>query len=140
MPVIFVLKTPITCFPSDNFLDSLPRRERIAIKKTIKQEAQILTLSWLVRNKIKPNSISKQNPLLTKKAKSVLRIYLKKGTTLDPSNLSIKSFLDQVVKMGIIKDDSEKFLPESLSTFVGYVNGKSYAEFEIREIEVLEVF
>ena len=130
----FILTTPLDCFPSDNALDSMPRRQRIAIKKTLKESAQILTLSWLSKNKIKPNSLSKSKPLFAKPVRIILTVYLKNKKTLDVHNLSLKHFLDQLVAMRIVADDSIKEIPVAVARFGGFVKAESFAEFEIEEI------
>lgn len=132
--VKFILETPLEYFPSDNHLDSLGRKERIAIKKTLKEAAQIYALSWLTKNKIKSNSLTKSKPLFQKPVRVILRVYLKKGTTLDVHNLSIKHFLDQLVAMRIVADDSIKEIPEAVARFGGFIEKRSYAEFEFEEI------
>lgn len=134
----FILTTPLTCFPSDNALDSMPRRERFAIKRTIKDAAHILTLSWLSRNKIRSNSLSKAKPLFSAPVRIILTVYLKKGRTIDVHNLSIKAFLDQLVQMRIIADDSIKEIPEAVARFGGFVKKQSFAEFEIEEIKTAD--
>jgi hypothetical protein len=130
----FILTAPLSSFPSDNALDAMPRQQRIAIKKSLKQEAQILTLQWLRGNKIKPSSIGKEKPLFPCCVRLVLCVYLKTGSTIDIHNLSIKHFLDQIVSMGIVKDDSVREIPECKAVFGGWVKEKSYAEFSLEEI------
>ena len=130
-----LINVPLSCFPSDNKLDSMPLKKRISIKKQLKFDAEILTKEWLRFHRIKLSSLSKSNPLLKSQAQTVLTVYLKQGSTLDIHNLSIKHFLDQIVSMGIISDDSVKYVPKSVAEFGGYNKLSSFANFELLEIE-----
>lgn len=132
----FILSNiPLTCFPSDNKLDSLPLRKRIAIKKQLKFEAEMLTFEWLRFHHIKRSRLSKQSPFFTVPVETLLVVYLKQGNTLDVHNLSIKHFLDQIVSMGIIADDSVKYVTRSVAEFGGYNKLSSFANFQISEVE-----
>jgi hypothetical protein len=133
-PDKFTLIAPLSCFPSDNKLDAMPRRDRIAIKSKLKHDAFVLGLAWLSKRKIKPNSLNKKSPLFNAPVRLKLTVYLAKGMTCDLTNLSEKSFLDQIVAMGIIADDSVKHIPECVTKFGGWQSGGSYAEFTLEVI------
>lgn len=112
----------------------MPRRKRIGIKNLIKREAFGLCVEWLQARGMKKCSISKEKPLFRSPVRVVLKIYLNQSKTLDVHNLSIKHFLDELVSMGVLIDDSEKFIPEAAQRFCGYVKTKGYCEFLIEEI------
>jgi hypothetical protein len=128
--MIFLLNCPLTCFPSDNKLDAMPRRERIAVKKILKNDAKILALDWSNKHNVRfnRNRLLFKNPCL-----ATLRIYLKPSKRLDVHNLSIKHFLDQLVYMGVVFDDSMKHIPKFTAEFAGYAK-QDYAEFELKEL------
>jgi hypothetical protein len=134
-PSKLTIVAPPCCFPSDNVLDAMNRRDRIAIKNKLKQDAQILTLEWLGKNKISKAHLSKEKPLFVNPVRLTLTVYLIRNKRLDVHNLSIKHFLDQLVSMHILADDSVKEIPEVIARFGGYVN-KSFTEFELEEIEI----
>ena len=130
----FILNAPLSCFPSDNVLDSMNRRERIAIKHKLKSDAMVLALGWLEQNKISRKHLSREKPLFRQPVRLTLTVYLKPKQRLDVHNLSIKHFLDSLVEMFILADDSVKEIPVVVAKFGGYTK-KSYAEFEIEEIK-----
>lgn len=131
----FTLIAPLSCFPSDNVLDAMPRRERIAVKSKLKQDAQALALQWLMKRRYKPAMITRKEPLFRAPVRLTLRVFLAKGRTLDVHNLSIKHFLDQIVKMGVVADDSIKYIPECVAAFGGYLPAGGYAEFTLEVIQ-----
>ncbi len=132
--MIFLLKTSLVSFPSDNLLDSMSRRERIAVKKSIRQMAYLEVRGWLRKNKIRRDSLTKTNPLFENPVRTVLKIYVRQSKRIDVHNLSIKHFLDQIVEMHIIADDSIKQVPESVAAVGGFVAKDEFAEFIIEEI------
>lgn len=125
----FTLIAPLSCFPSANELDSMKRRERIAIKRKLKDDAHALALHWLMKRRIKPASINRREPLIKAPVRLRLTVFLAKGRTCDLDNLSVKHFVDKLVSMGIIADDSIRFIPEVVHCFGGFLPAGGYAEF-----------
>lgn len=129
----FKLICPVRCFPSDNTLDSLPLKERIAIKKFIREAAFTLTLEWMKSNNVKRWNLTPHKPFFVGRAELNLIVTYNDNRRRDIHNLSIKHFLDQVVAMNIIKDDSIEFIPRVVFSCGGKAE-LSYAEFSLTEI------
>lgn len=124
----FKLITSIEAFPSDNKLYKARLKDELRLKRVIKKEAQILTLQWLRENQIRFTE-----PFLFHRAEIILTVYYTDERRRDLHNLSVKSFVDQLVSMSIIADDSIKFIPKTSFVYGGKAD-KSYAVFELKPL------
>ncbi len=120
----------VELFPSDNKIDGGRLQDRIKLKNSIKRDAVILACKWCVDNKFLFNG----KPMFEGQAEVTLTVFYKDKRRRDIHNLSIKTFLDQIVNYGFIADDNIDFIPKTTLCFGGYTDKESYAVFEIKEL------